>query len=369
MVKVYTPYERKIADASKAWRHYEWICSDEHAQYEEDRRINIAGHGIGGRPGVPLEVQKKRARKEYVDALSSLRRYEAQEQKEQMPEKQVKAFVEEVNPNKGRKRGGRALALQKYIRRIQRQIDETREAPAEDFKDQGGPGRPKMSRASKIRNFELMIEKAHKELLEVYREMDDKERLWHEMHDLKTDRRQLKLALANPENPQSLRIWRQYGERQLISEELQNVNAQISRKEAQIKMLDAGIPIPKDQREEDFDSPAKLEEYRRSLEYMIKEQTKIRELEQKAKELGIDVEKLKGNFGYKAPAQHALNDRDTDLWAELKEFFNQDEDMLKSWLDESVPALSSTPRKLLESHEGREEIRSYLERVRHGDFS
>lgn len=292
MANAYTEHDKQIAAASKAWRHYEWICSDEYAQEIEDRHVVIAQGNYAGRPPIPLQKQKDRALNEYKDALENLRIYERKKHLKHVPEDGVKVFVKaKGHDTKGRKRGGRALALQKYIRRIERQIDETRIAPDEDFLPQPGRGRPKMSRPEKIRHFEILIEKARNELADLYAEMSDSDRIWHEMHDLKTDRRQLKLALKSPENSQSKRIWRQLGTAEKIEESLVDVNSLISKREAELKMLEAGIDIPKS--DSDSDDPQSVEMYRRTLENMIKEQKKIKRLEEQAEELGIDVSKLK----------------------------------------------------------------------------
>ena len=293
MPKAYSEYEQKIARASKAWRHYEWVCSDDFAQHEEDRHVLIADGDYTGRPPVPLQIQKNRALEEYKDALENLRSYENKKHKKHLHEEKVKTFTEEKTPNRGRKRGGRALALQKYIRRIQRQIDETKDAPESEFKPNEGRGRPKMTKAQKVRHFERLIEKAEAELSDVYSEMDGKERIWHQLHDIKTDKRQLRLALKDPENSQSKRIWDAYGTTEKIKEELNDVSARIAHKEAQISMLDAGITLPKNAEDIDPEGPESLEHYRRALGHMIKEQRKIQKLELEAKRLGIDVEKLK----------------------------------------------------------------------------
>ncbi|WP_157755427.1 hypothetical protein [Marinobacter salinus] len=294
MAKSYTEHEHKIAYASKAWRHYQWICSDEYAQHEEDRHILIAGGNYTGRPPVPLQKQKDRALHRYEIALNELREYERDKHLKHMPEEEIKIFVKaKGHDKKGRKRGGRAIALQKYVRRIQRQVEETKKAPDSEFKPSEGRGRPKMSREQKIKHFEQLIQKAKKELSDEHEKMDDKDRIWHEMHDHKSDRRQLRLAVSDPENPQSERIWEQYGTIDAIMEALVDINAKISHQEALIKMLDAGMSLPNEAQSKDLDSPERLEEYRRALDHMIKEQVKIQQLEEKAKELGIDVKKLK----------------------------------------------------------------------------
>ena len=293
MANSYTEHEQKIAAASKAWRHYEWICSDEFAQHEEDRHVVIAEGSYTGRPGIPLEKKKKRAVDDYKDALENLRGYERYEKIEHLVEEQVKTFTEDRSPNKGRKRGGRAIALQKYIRRIERQIEETKQAPDEDFIPNLGRGRPRMSRPEKVKHFEILIEKAKGELIDEYSEMSQEDRIWHEMHDLKTDRRQLRLAMSDPENSQSVRIWETYESHDKIKEALIDVNALISKREAEIKMLEAGMEVPKSSEDIDPNGAHSAETYRRALEHMIREQKKINQLEEEAKKLGIDVSKLR----------------------------------------------------------------------------
>lgn len=294
MARSYTDYEHKISSASRAWRGYEWVCSDDFAQHKEDRHVEIADGNYTGRPPIPLQKKKDRALADYKDELENLRAYELKNGIKPKPEEEIKTFAEtKGNNNKGRKRGGRALALQKYIRRIQRQVDEAEEAPDSEFIPQAGRGRPKMSRTEKVRHFEQLIAKAKDELTEEYDEMDDKDRIWHQMHDLKSDRRQLRLALKDPENSQSRRVWRQYETAENIRRALINVNALTSKREAEIKMVEAGIELPKNAEDIDPDGPHSAEMYRRTLEHMIKEQRKINHLEEEAKKLGIDVSKLR----------------------------------------------------------------------------
>lgn len=294
MAKAYTEHEHQIAAASKAWRQYEWVCSNDYAQEMEDRHVVIADGACTGRPPVPLQKQKNRALDEYKIALESLQEYEKEKHLKHMPEDEVKNFVQaQGHDQKGRKRGGRALALQKYMRRIERQVEETKEAPDSDFVKKDGRGRPPMSRAQKVRHFERLIEKARDELLDIYSEMSDEDRIWHEMHDLKTDRRQLRLALKDPDHNQSSRIWKQFETDERIEEALTDVNALISKREAELKMIQAGIELPRRAEDVDPDGPHSAELYRRTLEHMIKEQRKIKRLEEEAKELGIDVSKLR----------------------------------------------------------------------------
>ncbi|EMP57107.1 hypothetical protein MSNKSG1_00753 [Marinobacter santoriniensis NKSG1] len=293
MARKYTEYERKIADASKAWRHYEWICSDEYAQREEDRHVVIAGKNYTGRPPVPLETQKRRAKDRYQDALAELRDYESKKHKKRMPEDEVKAFVDAQQKGKGRPAGGRAIALQKYIRRIERQIDDTIDAPESDFQQRSGLGRPPMSRAMKVKHYENLIAKAKSELLDLYSEMTEKERLWHELHDLKTDRRQLKMALRNPEHSQSKGVIRKYDDADQISTELDKVNAEITKKEVRMSMLEAGIDAKDDKKESEHDELQELEIYQERLRRMIKLKKEAQELEEQARQLGIDPDSLK----------------------------------------------------------------------------
>jgi hypothetical protein len=286
----YSEHEKRIAAASRAWRFLQWTLSDDFAEHEEDRRVVIADGEYTGRPAVPISEQQRRARKEYFELLESLRAYEKEQNIEALSDDAVKEFVEEKHGEKGRKRGGRALALQKYVRRIERQIGETKEALEEDFDDFGGRGRPKMSRKQKVKRFETLIEKARKELAAEYAAMSDRDKLWHQAHDLKSDRRQLRLALKSPRNPQSTRVWYELQSAEKIQEQLDTVCAQIARLDAKISMLDAGITIADDA---DQSAPGSLEEYRRTLEHMVKERKKIKALEEEALGLGIDIESLK----------------------------------------------------------------------------
>jgi hypothetical protein len=64
-----------------------------------------------------------------------------------------------------------------------------------------------------------------------------------------------------------------------------------------------------------------------------------------------------------------LNDL-TKLWAELREFFDWDEAMVKAWIEEPLASLDGTsPSAIMSSPEGRDIIREQLDVMRYGDFA
>jgi len=64
-----------------------------------------------------------------------------------------------------------------------------------------------------------------------------------------------------------------------------------------------------------------------------------------------------------------LNDL-TKLWAELREFFGWDEELLKEWIEQKLPVLDgATPSELMSSSAGRVIIRQQLDAMRYGDFA
>ncbi len=64
-----------------------------------------------------------------------------------------------------------------------------------------------------------------------------------------------------------------------------------------------------------------------------------------------------------------LNDL-TKLWAELREFFDWDEALVKEWIDQKLPALDgATPSELMSSQAGREIVKQQLDAMRYGDFA
>ncbi len=290
MARGYTEHEKLIAEASKAWRYYEWTRSDDFEEYESERRVVIAEGDYTGRPPVPIAEQQKRASEDWEKRLAELRTYEQEEGLALTPEENVKTFVQLRHGDKGRRRGGRAIALQKYIRRMKRQIAEVKTAPEDDFKGARGRGRPKMSRDQKVKHLEGLAEKAQKELASIYERMDEKDRLWHQVHDLKSYRRQLKIALKSPENPQTKSIWLTHRTEDEVKEVLDSTCAEIARFEAKMAMIDAGIST--DEQPSRSKLP-QIEAYRRTLEAMIKEHKKIKALEKEAEELGIDISRLR----------------------------------------------------------------------------
>lgn len=64
-----------------------------------------------------------------------------------------------------------------------------------------------------------------------------------------------------------------------------------------------------------------------------------------------------------------LNDL-TKLWADLREFFDWDEELVKEWISQQLPALDgATPSELMSSQAGREIIKQQLDAMRFGDFA
>ncbi|MEA1079543.1 hypothetical protein [Marinobacter qingdaonensis] len=293
MVQRYSEHEKLIAEAVKALRHLNYVQSDSFDIDEQERRIVIADGDYTGRPPVKKEIQIERAQQSYDESLAELKKYEKDQGVDATPISEIEQKALYEDEKRGRKKGGRALALQKYIRRIERKIDDTMAAPESDFvQPEGASGRPKMSRAEKIKNFENLVDKARKELEVEYRIMDPKEVLWHQVHDLKSDRRQLRLALRNPDNNQSARIWKRLKTEEAIKEELLSVTEKIAAKEHEMRTSE----LKTHRKAVDNLSELSLEEvsdYRKTLENLIKEQKKIKELEAQAKELGIDVSVLK----------------------------------------------------------------------------
>ena len=293
MVQAYSEHERLISGAVRACRHLSYVKSDAFDIDEAERRVVIADGDYTGRPAVKKEVQIERAQKSYEEALGELEAYEKAEGIELTPKAEIEKKADYDEEKRGRKKGGRALALQKYIRRIERKIDDALAAPESDFvQPEGASGRPKMSRAEKVKNFENLIAKAKRELEIEYKIMHPKEVLWHQVHDLKSDRRQLRLALRDPDNNQAARIWRRLKEEDAIKKELLNVTEMIAAKEHEMRTSD----LKTHRKAMDQLSEMSLEEvsdYRKTLESLIKEQKKIQELEAQAKELGIDVSVLK----------------------------------------------------------------------------
>lgn len=69
------------------------------------------------------------------------------------------------------------------------------------------------------------------------------------------------------------------------------------------------------------------------------------------------------------PQTDEINDL-TLLWSELREFFEDDRDLMDEWLNTTVPALSGArPRDLLSTFTGRQAVRAALDAMRCGDFS
>lgn len=64
-----------------------------------------------------------------------------------------------------------------------------------------------------------------------------------------------------------------------------------------------------------------------------------------------------------------LNDL-TDLWQELRAFFNWDENLVKDWIKSPLPVLEGdSPEALLGSQYGRDTLRRLLSKMRFGEFA
>jgi uncharacterized protein (DUF2384 family) len=60
----------------------------------------------------------------------------------------------------------------------------------------------------------------------------------------------------------------------------------------------------------------------------------------------------------------------TMLWAELREFFEDDRELMDDWLAAKTPALSGgRPLDMLSTISGRQSIRRAVDAMRYGDFS
>ena len=69
------------------------------------------------------------------------------------------------------------------------------------------------------------------------------------------------------------------------------------------------------------------------------------------------------------PQTDEINDL-TLLWSELREFFEDDRELMDEWLNAAVPALSDAqPWDLLSTFTGRQAVRTALDAMRYGDFS
>lgn len=59
-----------------------------------------------------------------------------------------------------------------------------------------------------------------------------------------------------------------------------------------------------------------------------------------------------------------------NLWAELREFFNDEESLVIEWLDMPIPALDgASPAELVGTQYGRDVIRERLDEMRYGEFA
>ena len=60
----------------------------------------------------------------------------------------------------------------------------------------------------------------------------------------------------------------------------------------------------------------------------------------------------------------------TELWAEMMDVFMEDEEDLREWLGDGLPALNGrAPIELMATLYGRKALREILNRMRYGDFS
>lgn len=91
-----------------------------------------------------------------------------------------------------------------------------------------------------------------------------------------------------------------------------------------------------------------------------------------ANAVGADVSNFSKLYRRKALSGYqteSLNDL-TELWAELREVFMDDEEMIKEWIEQPLPILDGAkPNDLIGSQYGRDVLRDRLDEMRSGEFA
>ena len=189
---------KKLGELDKAkskasrlyWKHQDTLTpefADEHyakemSFYESEKRM--------GRPPLKLPTIQSRALAEYGKALEEFRDIESKEGVEPVSDQEIIDFKR--SDKAGRKAKDEVLHIKKYIRRIQKQIDDIKAQDASEFKtEHEGRGRPGMSQDEKVKYYEQRIFEAEEEIKALLKDKAEHEIVYYELFELKNDRRSL----------------------------------------------------------------------------------------------------------------------------------------------------------------------------------
>lgn len=199
-----SPMERAKSRAARDYRKYLHTFTEEFQTEVERKHVQFYGSSARmGRPPLSLKDHQRKA-KRYWDASWS--KYVEQCKADGMsPEKPEQLAKFRAKDKSGRRGHDRVIYLLKYIRQQQRKADDAEKKPDENYRQalEQTRGRPPMTKAEKVHHYRNKAEKARQEVLEILTDLPKSEQLYYRIYDLKVDRRQARLCINKPDNPQA----------------------------------------------------------------------------------------------------------------------------------------------------------------------
>lgn len=199
--------ERAKSRAARDYRKYLHTFTEEFQAEVERKHVQFYGSSARmGRPPLSLKDHQRKA-KRYWDASWS--KYVEQCKADGMsPEKPEQLAKFRAKDKSGRRGHDRVIYLLKYIRQQQRKADDAAQKPDDYYRQalQQTRGRPPMTKAEKVHHYRNKAEKARQEVSEILTNLPRSEQLYYRIYDLKVDRRQARLCINKPDNPQAVAL-------------------------------------------------------------------------------------------------------------------------------------------------------------------
>jgi len=320
-----TLLERAKSRAARDYRNYLHTFTEEFEEEVERKRVQFfETRERMGRPPLSSKNHQEKARRRWDTSWSQyVEQCEADNAEPESP-KQLERF--RAKDKSGRRGHDRVVYLLKYIRQQQRKAEHAEQIPNTEYQKalQQTRGRTPMSKLEKVQHYREKAEKARKEVLELVANMPRSEQLYYKIYDLKVDRRQARMCINQPGNPQALALGLSAEQaREKIKEldtrigALETERAEAVKKEkpkakpgrnrmtpyevsekARKVLQEAYDNAPDKIKQKGDDELEDLQRKSEKLEEMLKEarakqlQKKIKEQERELRELGVDPDQV-----------------------------------------------------------------------------
>lgn len=202
-----SPMERAKSRAARDYRKYLHTFTEEFQAEVERKHVQFYGSSARmGRPPLSLQDHQQKAKRCWDASWSHyVEQCKADGRAPEKPEQLAKFRSKDKS---GRRGHDRVIYLLKYIRQQQRKADDAAKKPDENYQQalEQTRGRPPMTKVEKVHHYRNKAEKARQEVLEILANLPKSEQLYYRIYDLKVDRRQARLCINKPDNPQAVAL-------------------------------------------------------------------------------------------------------------------------------------------------------------------